>query len=52
MLPQREETLFRTDFISSSPEPQFRMNWMQLELIILSQKEKDKYHMLSLICGI
>ena len=28
---------------------------MQLEMIILSevsQKEKDKYHMLSLICGI
>ena len=29
--------------------------WMQLEVIILSevsQKEKDKYHMISLICGI
>ena len=29
--------------------------WMQLETIILSevsQKEKDKYHMISLICGI
>ena len=29
--------------------------WMQLEIIILSevsQKEKDKYHMISLICGI
>ena len=28
--------------------------WMQLEIIILSeitQKEKDKYHMISLICG-
>ena len=28
--------------------------WMQLEIIILSevsQKEKDKYHMTSLICG-
>ena len=27
--------------------------WMQLEIIILSQKEKDKYHIIiSLICGI
>ena len=29
--------------------------WMDLEIIILSevrQKEKDKYHMLSLTCGI
>jgi len=29
--------------------------WMQLEIIIpseLSQKEKDKYHMLSLLCRI
>ena len=29
--------------------------WMQLEVIILnevSQKEKDKHHMISLICGI
>ena len=29
--------------------------WMQLEIIIpseVSQKEKDKYHMISLTCGI
>ena len=29
--------------------------WMQLEIIIVSdvsQKQKDKYHMISLICGI
>ena len=29
--------------------------WMDLEIIILSkvsQKEQDKYHMISLICGI
>ena len=29
--------------------------WMDLEIIILSevsQKEKDKYHIISLICGI
>ena len=33
----------------------FAATWMQLEIIILSevsQKEKDKYHMISFICGI
>ena len=33
----------------------FAGTWMDLEIIILSkvsQKEKDKYHMKSLICGI
>ena len=33
----------------------FAATWMQLEIITLSevsQKEKDKYHMISLICGI
>ena len=33
----------------------FAAAWMQLEIIILSevsQTEKDKYHMISLICGI
>ena len=33
----------------------FAVTWMQLEIIILSevsQKEKDKYHMISLMCGI
>ena len=33
----------------------FAATWMQLEMIILSevnQKEKDKYHMISLIRGI
>ena len=33
----------------------FAATWMQLEIIILSevsQKEKDKYHMISLISGI
>ena len=32
----------------------FTATWMQREIIILSevsQKEKDKYHMISLICG-
>ena len=33
----------------------FAVTWMDLEIIILSevsQKEKDKYHMITLICGI
>ena len=33
----------------------FAATWMDLEIMILnevSQKEKDKYHMRSLICGI
>ena len=33
----------------------FAATWMKLEIIILdevSQTEKDKYHMISLICGI
>ena len=33
----------------------FAATWMDLEIIILnevSQKEKDKYRMMSLICGI
>ena len=33
----------------------FAATWMDLEIIILSevsQKEKDKYHTVSLICGI
>ena len=33
----------------------FAATWMELEIIILSevnQTEKDKYHLISLICGI
>ena len=33
----------------------FAASWMDLDIIILSevsQTEKDKYHMISLICGI
>ena len=33
----------------------FAATWMDIEIIILnevSQEEKDKYHMISLICGI
>ena len=33
----------------------FAATWMDIEIVILSevnQTEKDKYHMISLICGI
>ena len=33
----------------------FAATWMQLEIIIqseINQKEKDKYHMIAIICGI
>jgi len=30
----------------------FAATWMNLEIIILSQTEKDKYHMVSLTCVI
>ena len=41
--------------IKKSEIMSFSAIWMDLEIIILSevsQKEKDKYHMISLICGI
>ena len=30
----------------------FAATWIDLGIIILSQREKDKYHMILLICGI
>ena len=30
----------------------FATTWMDLEIIILMKSEKDKYYMISLICGI
>ena len=30
----------------------FSTTWMQPEMIILSQKKKDRFHIISLICGI
>ena len=30
----------------------FAARWMDLEIIILSQKENDKYHVIPLLCGI
>ena len=41
--------------IKKSEVMPFAATWMNLEIIILSevsQTEKDKYHMISLICGI
>ena len=30
----------------------FAATWLDLEIIILSESEKDKYHMISLLTGI
>ena len=30
----------------------FAALWMELEILILSMSERDRYHMISLICGI
>ena len=41
--------------IMSNKIMSFAITWMDLEIIILrevSQTEEDKYHMISLICGI
>ena len=41
--------------IKKNEKMPFAATWMDLEIIILSeitQTEKDKYHMISLICGI
>ena len=43
------------EYIKKNKIMLFAATWMQIESIILSevsQKEKDKYHMISLICGI
>ena len=30
----------------------FAATWMDLKMIIVNQKKKDNYHMISLVCGI
>ena len=50
--------IYTTEYYSAIKKNEimpFAATWMQLEIIILSevsQKEKDKYHMISLMCGI
>ena len=50
--------MYTTEYYSANKKNEimpFAATWMGLELIILSEvsrTEKDKYHMISLICGI
>ena len=50
--------IYTTEYYSAIKKNEimpFAATWIQLEIIILSevsQKEKDKYHMISLTCGI
>ena len=47
--------IYTMEYIKKNKIMLFAATWMQIESIILSevsQKEKDKYHMISLICGI
>ena len=49
--------IYTTEYYSAIKKNEimpFAATWIQLEILILnevSQKEKDKYHMISLICG-
>ena len=49
--------IYAMDYYSAIKENEimpFAPTWMDLEIVILSevsQTEKDKYHMISLICG-
>ena len=50
--------IYTTEYYSAIKKNEimpFAATWMELEILILSevsQKEKDKYHMISLTCGI
>ena len=50
--------IYTVEYYSATKENEimsFAATWMDLEIIILSkvsQKEKDKYHMISLTCGL
>ena len=45
----------RNNLLENKQLMPFAATWMGLEMIILgeiSQREKDKYHVISLVCGI
>ena len=50
--------MYTVDYYSATEKNKimpFIAMWMQLEILLLSevsQKEKEKYHVISLICGI
>ena len=50
--------IYTTEYYTATKKNEimpFSVTWMDLEIVILtevSQTEKDKYHMISLICGI
>ena len=47
--------IYTTKILLSCKKKEEVLPWMDLEIIMLSeisQSEKDKYHMISLICGI
>ena len=54
---KKKQYIYTMDYYSDIKKSEiiiFAAIWMQLEIIILSEishKEKDKYHMISLICG-
>ena len=54
----KEDVLYTVEYYSAIKKNEimpFAATWMDLEMIILSEvghTEKDKYHMISLICGI
>ena len=51
----KEDVVYMYNGVKKNGIIPFAATWMDLEIIILSevsQTEKDKYHMISLICGI
>ena len=44
--------MYTTEYLSAIKRTQFAPTWLELEILILCQKEKDKYHMIALICGL